>query len=307
MRVIESNNITLLARFGSKIKWALIALMLALSGGQALAQASTVQNPFAQTLLAKDVTIPGFWDPRAALERPDLTGFRTVRFLIDDDFAPLGFSGLDGNPTGFSVELARSVCEKLRLTCTVQARRFDTLLKALADKQGDVVAAAIPTTTGLRDQFSVTSPYFKFPARFAVRLDRNLPEPQAKVLAGKGVGVVAGTAHEAFAKAFFPGAVLKPFDDLASAQAALKAGDLDYLFADGLNLALWIGGVDADECCAFSGGAYLESRFFGEGIGFITRKDDEILRRALDFALQQLWKEGKYAELYLRFFPVSPF
>jgi len=26
-----------------------------------------------------------------------------------------------------------------------------------------------------------------------------------------------------------------------------------------------------------------------------------------DFALQQLWKEGKYAELYLRFFPVSPF
>ena len=40
---------------------------------------------------------------------------------------------------------------------------------------------------------------------------------------------------------------------------------------------------------------------------WITRKDDENLRSALDYALQQLWKEGKYAELYLRFFPISPF
>ena len=31
------------------------------------------------------------------------------------------------------------------------------------------------------------------------------------------------------------------------------------------------------------------------------------LSRALDDALQRLWDEGKYAELYLRFFPVSPF
>ena len=44
-----------------------------------------------------------------------------------------------------------------------------------------------------------------------------------------------------------------------------------------------------------------------EGIGFIVRKDDELLRRAFDHALQRLWDEGKYAELYLRFFPVSPF
>ena len=62
----------------------------------------------------------------------------------------------------------------------------------------------------------------------------------------------------------------------------------------------------SDGCCEFAGGPYLESRFFGEGIGFIIRKDDETLRRAFDFALQQLWKEGKYAELYLRFFPGQP-
>ncbi|GEO16835.1 ABC transporter substrate-binding protein [Microvirga aerophila] len=256
---------------------------------------------------AQGVSIPNFWDPRAQLERPDLTGVRTVRFLVDDEFPPLHFAGLDGNPTGFSVELARSACERLNLTCTIQVRRFDMLLDALSDRQGDVVAAAIPLSGSLRERFGVTAPYFKIPARFAVRKDRNMPAPESKALQGKTIGVVEKTAHEAFAKAFLPSATLKPFPDVQGAQTALKAGEIDYLFADGLSLALWMGGEEASDCCDFSGGPYLESRYFGEGIGFIVRKDEENLRRAFDYALQQLWKEGKYAELYLRFFPVSPF
>jgi polar amino acid transport system substrate-binding protein len=119
--------------------------------------------------------------------------------------------------------------------------------------------------------------------------------------------VVEETAHEAFLQTFFPKAQRRNFADLASAQGALRRGEVDYVFADALGLALWIGGVDAAGCCAFAGGPYLESRFFGEGIGFVVRRDDEILRRALDFALHRLWDEGKYAELYLRFFPISPF
>jgi polar amino acid transport system substrate-binding protein len=287
--------VTLVARFASKIKpfgliWALSALLLMPSSGR-----------------AQGVTIPNFWDPKAQLDRPDLPSTRTIRFLVDDDFPPLHFPGLDGNPTGLSVELARAACERLSITCTIQVRRFDMLLDALNERQGDVVAAAIPVTADLRRRFAVTAPYFKIPARFAVRKDRNQPAPEAKVLQGKTIGVVGGTTHEAFAKTFMAGGTLKPFPELAAAQAALKAGEIDYLFADGLGLALWIGGEDAGGCCDFSGGPYLESRFFGEGIGFITRTEDENLRRALDFSLQQLWKEGKYAELYLRFFPVSPF
>ncbi|MBF9195767.1 transporter substrate-binding domain-containing protein [Microvirga sp. BT290] len=256
---------------------------------------------------AQGVNLPNFWDPRTQMERPELPATRTIRFLVDDDFPPLHFPGLDGNPTGLSVELARAACERLALACTIQVRRFDTLLSALSEKQGDVVAAAIPITAELRQRFAVSGAYFKIPARFAVRKDKSQPTPDARALQGKTLGVVGGTAHEAYAKAFMGGASLKPYPELAAAQTALKAGEIDYLFADGLGLALWIGGEEAAGCCDFSGGPYLESRFFGEGIGFIARTEDDALRRALDFALQQLWREGKYAELYLRFFPTSPY
>jgi polar amino acid transport system substrate-binding protein len=256
---------------------------------------------------AEPVAIPNFWDAKARLERPDLTGLRTVRFMVDDDFPPLLLLGPDGNPTGFSVELARAACERLAITCTVQVRRFDTLLKALEDRNGDVVAAAVPITADLREKFGVTSPYFRIPARFTARKGFPDTEVRGNSLKGRTIAVVQGTAHEAFVQSFMTGAAIKRFPELAAAQAGLKNGEADVLFADGLSSALWIGGTAAADCCTFVGGAFLDSRYFGEGIGFITRKDDDLLRRAFDYALQRLWDEGKYAELYLRFFPVSPF
>ena len=262
---------------------------------------------FVRAASANEVFIPNFWDPRARIERPEFLTNRTIRFLTDVEFPPLHFAGPDGNPTGFTVELARAICEKLSLTCTVQARRFDTLLDALSEGRGDVVAAAVPVTAELRQRFGVTHPYFRIPARFAALKDKNVPGFNAATLAGRKVGVVADTAHDAYLSGLFPGAVRQAFPNLVQAQEALRRGEIDYLFADALSLALWIGGTASADCCTFVGGPFLESRYFGEGIGFVVRTEDETLRQAIDYALQRLWDEGKYQELYLRFFPFSPF
>jgi ABC-type amino acid transport/signal transduction systems, periplasmic component/domain len=259
------------------------------------------------TSLAQEVTIPGLWDPNAPPDRPELAGQGTVRFLTDDSFPPLHFAGIDRIPTGFSVELARAACERLQITCTIQTRQFDTLLDALNNRQGDAIAAAIPITARLRSGYAVTLPYFRNPARFASLRMHAGKSLSPEVLRGKNVGVVEGTFHEAYLRRFFPDIKVTLFPGLAAAEASLKAGTIEYLFADGLNLALWLGGTEADGCCSFTGGPYLESSYFGEGIGLVFRADDTALRNAFDYALFQLWKEGRYAELYLRFFPVSPY
>jgi len=256
---------------------------------------------------AEPVQIPGFWDPNTVIERPELAGQGTILFLTDDSFPPLHFAGLDRIPTGFSVELARAACERLQLSCTIQSRRFDTLLDALHNQQGDAIAAAIPISPELRQKFSVTAPYFRNPGRFITRRNPSTSEIDALKMEGKTIGVVNRTVHMEFIKTFFPKATRVSFPDLSAAETALKDGKVDYVFADGLNLSLWIGGAASQDCCSFAGGPYLDSRFFGEGIGFVFRPTDDTLRRAFDYALYQLWKEGKYAELYLRFFPVSPY
>src|ERR1700682_869354 len=56
---------------------------------------------------------------------------------------PSGFALPDGTLSGFDVDLARAICDELKITCTIQARRFDTLIDALNGDQGDAIMAAI--------------------------------------------------------------------------------------------------------------------------------------------------------------------
>ena len=58
-------------------------------------------------------------------------------------------------------------------------------------------------------------------------------------------------------------------------------------------------------CCGFAGGPYLDSRYFGEGVGVLVRKDDAQLKKMLDYALVMTAEKGVYAELYLKYFPVG--
>src|SRR5690349_5466921 len=60
--------------------------------------------------------VPGFWDPRRRPERPDLSRITVIRFLTETDFPPFNFAGPDGNPAGFNVDLARLICEEIKVS-----------------------------------------------------------------------------------------------------------------------------------------------------------------------------------------------
>ena len=97
-------------------------------------------------------------------------------------------------------------------------------------------------------------------------------------------------------------------DELDDAlRLALRRGEVDFIFGDAISLAFWINGTDSGECCAFSGGPFVESRYFGEGIGIAVRKGNDLLRQSLNWALFRLWEKGRYTDLWLRYFSISPF
>jgi polar amino acid transport system substrate-binding protein len=248
---------------------------------------------------------PGLWDPSLHLDKPDLAGLKAIRFLTADDYPPLDFALPDGSLSGFNVEIARAICEQLKLPCTIQARRWDTLVDALQTGKGDAMIASMRATPTLRGQLAFSHPYYLTPARFAALKSFPEGEIDAGALSGKVVGVVKGSAHARFLGQFFVRARLKPYDDFAALHRALKNHEVDLAFADGLTLAVWLGGEDAGDCCAFRGGPFLESRYFGEGVSIALRKNDPALRRALDYALAQIWASGKYAEIFRKYFPLS--
>lgn len=251
-----------------------------------------------------EVFIPRYSDPKVRVERPDLSSLRVIRFMTDDEYPPLHFADPEGGLVGFSVDLARAVCEKLTIACTIQARRFDTLLDSLKEGRGDVVAAAIPITPDLQQGFAAGAVYHRTPARFVAGEALAREPADAAHLAGRRIAAVDGSAHAAFLASFFPRSERRLTADLPTALSLLRLKQVDYVFADAQALAIWLGGRGGAGH-AFAGGAWTDNRYFGEGIGFITRKEDQLIRRALDYGLQQLWDDGTYAKLYLRYFPIS--
>jgi polar amino acid transport system substrate-binding protein len=275
----------------------------------ALAMIGVVRPAWSQdgVEVPKSVGVPGFWDPRRRPERPDLSRIQSIRFLTETDYPPFDYAGPDGNPIGFNVDLARQLCEEIKASCTIQARRFDLLLDALADNRGDAVIASIAATATTRQRADFTDPYYRTPARFVALVNSPIRDVLPELVEGKKIAVVAGTAHEAFLKEMFTGADIRPYPNADAARAALRNKEVDLLFGDGIGLAFWLNGSDSAGCCAFRGGPFLEDRFFGEGVGIAVRRGNDLLRQALNWALFREWESGGFADLWLRYFPISPF
>lgn len=255
--------------------------------------------------LSAQVTIPSYWDPRRRSERVDLTRVPQIRFLTEDDYPPFNFAGPDGRPVGFNVDLARAICEELKVPCTIQVRRFDTLTDSLDRNAGDAVIASLAITGEIRRRYEVSDRYLETPARFVMRNDTRLAEATPEALAGRSIAVVEGTAHEAYASAFFRHSAIRRYPTPEAARKALAERDVDVMFADGVASAFWVNGEASAGCCRFIGGPFTESRYFGEGLAIVMRRGNEPLRLAINYALQRLWEKGVYAELYLKAFPVG--
>jgi polar amino acid transport system substrate-binding protein len=281
----------------------LAALSLLLSALPAFAQAP--EGPMPALPNSPSVVIPNFWDPRARIERPSTEEIGAIRFLTTDDFPPFAFRDRRGVLIGFDVDLAAAVCDVLKVQCAIQTRPFDTLIEGLKDDTGNAIIAGFDVEKAPAEGLIASQAYLKIPGRFVVKkgasFDPGPPAPQGFV------GAVCDSAHAAYLSRYFPDLRVACFNKLAVPLTQLKEGKVDAVFGDALSLAFWLNGPESEDCCRFSGGAYLDDRFFGAGLAIVVKAEDRDLKFALDYALREVYRSGAYEELYLRYFPVGLF
>lgn len=268
------------------------------------ADLATISSAAAQTA---QPDIPTFWDPRRRVERPPAGSVQAIRFITTDDFPPFNFLSADGRLTGFNVDLARAICDELTIRCTIQAREWDDTMNALRAGNADAIIAGIAITAAAREELDFSDVYMRWPGRFVVRRDADPIDLTPDGLKGRTLAVVARTAHEAYLAAFFPEVGRKLYATPEEAREAVKSGEADAHFGDGMQLSFWLQSEAAAGCCVFAGGPYLESRFFGEGLAIAVPVGKDDLKQAINAALAAIYEKGVFAELYLRYFPVGFF
>lgn len=253
------------------------------------------------------VDVPKFINPNTAASSVKTTTVRSIRFLTTSDFPPFNFVDPSGKLDGFNIGLAREICLEIKARCTMQALPWDDLQKALKRGQGDAIVAGLALTDRTIRELAFTKTYLRFPARFFSNAEFATSLGDFRTPKGLKIGVVKDTAHQAFLERFFPDNELLPFDSQDELRTAILKGVAPIGFADGVQTSFWLQSASAKDCCAFVGGPYINTEYFGNGLSMAVPIGRQDLKDTLNDALIRLMRKGKYSEIYLKYFPINFF
>lgn len=236
--------------------------------------------------------------------RPEIAENLPVKLVADADFAPFSFLSRTGSPAGLSVELAIAACERARLNCTVEVRPYGEIMGALERGEADAAITGPRLDQNALGAAQMTRPYFRTMGRFAVASASSLKAADASALSRAQIGAVKDTLHARWLEAYYPASTIVPFATLADAGAALKAGQIDAMFGDNLQVIYWVSGEAAAGCCRILGNAFSDFDFFSRNLAFLVRSDKPEIRAALDYGLDQAQASGATQKIIGTYVPL---
>ena len=202
---------------------------------------------------------------------------------------------VDGEYTGFDIDLSREIATGMGLDYEVQNVGFDGLQSGtvLAARQCDMIAAAMTVTDERADKLAFSDPYYDSLQSLLVKADSGIAS--LADLAGKKVGVQQGTTGESYARDNAPDdAEVMSFQTDAELFQSLQAGGVDAVLQD---LPV---NQDHTEDGKFTVAATFET---GEVYAFAMKKSgSEELAAQINEQLANLKDNGKYQELYDKYF-----
>jgi polar amino acid transport system substrate-binding protein len=275
--------------------------------GLALVLAAAVLAGNSGAASAQDAPAPlaSQWREEALGPKPDWSWLVVLRFVTETDYPPFNYYDEDGTLTGFNIDLARAICAELAVTCEINPADWDSLVKTVQAEEADAIMASLAITPKTIEQVDFTDGYYATPAKFVTQTASQIGDVTPEALEGIKIGVVKDTAHESYLRDFFAKSNIATFDTDDQVRGALKSGDVQAVFGDAISMMFWINGQDAAGCCQFRGRGYLESRYFGEGVGIAVAKSNIRLKEVLNYALARVRASGRFEELLLRYFPLA--
>jgi polar amino acid transport system substrate-binding protein len=250
--------------------------------------------------------VPLFRHIDPELRPPDTKAIGSIRLLADQDFPPFSFRTATGEVAGLSVDLMKSTCVEMRLTCEIKAVPYADLANSLERGDGDAIISGVRLTVDTFNKMDATAPYYRAIGRFAVKSSVPSGPPDAKSLQDKKVGAVVGTGHSVWIKRYFPQAQLVEFGSLAEAVEALRTGQIELVFGDAIQLIYWIKGEASRGCCKLADGAFVDERYFSHPLSVLVKRGNTPLRMAFDYGLDRIQRSGTFATIFKNYVPLSP-
>ena len=225
----------------------------------------------------------------------------TLRVGTEATYAPFEFAAEDGTLTGFDVELIKAIAQEAGFdNVEISNMPFDGLIPAIFTGQIDTVIAAMSITPERSKRVAFTEPYYTS-GLSALILESNKDKyPNVKSLKGQSICVQIGTTGALKAEELSPGKV-KAFNTQPEAFMELKAKGCKGVVNDRPINLYFLSKSNVAE-----GVAEIPEILTAEKYGIAVNKNNKELLNKLNAALKTLHENGKYNEIYQKWFKLLP-
>lgn len=235
----------------------------------------------------------------AVLAGPASAGEALVVAVNRDD-PPFGYIDPTGEPTGFSVEFARALCAVMAAACRLEPTRFQDVLSGVVSGKFDFAVANVLRTPEREAQVDFSDHYFRSSSCFIGRPGMVAGTAPGD-LAGRVIGVTAGSVQERWLRAAYSGSVVMVLPSVSEATAALLDGTADLMLAPTM--------ASFEFLISPEGGTFeiIGEPFHDQGLGgevaIPLAKGRDDLRKRLNDAIAVMQRDGILDRVVLRYFP----
>jgi glutamate/aspartate transport system substrate-binding protein len=231
---------------------------------------------------------------------------KTISVAYRTDALPFSFEDNEKKPSGYTVELCRSVIGVIERQIGVTPLQIKWVpvtlqnrMSTVANGQADMECGATTVTLGRMKEVAFSSLTFVDGTGLLIR--NSTTGTSLMDLANKKIGVIAGTSNErAIAEALkskVVTATVVPVKTREDGLAQLEAGSIDAFASDRVLLVGLAAKAKDPKALALLGDALSY-----EPYAIVLPRGDWAMRQAVDAALAQIYKSSALPELYNRWF-----
>lgn len=208
---------------------------------------------------------------------------------LEGAYPPFNFHDESDELTGFDVEVAKAVAEKLGVTVEFVEAPWDSLLAGVDSKRFDTVINCVSISDERKEKYDFSEPYVYSPTQILVRGDndsiKTVDDLKGKKLAGNSTNVLASWYDSL-------GVELVPIDTSSEAINLLLQDRVDFLSFSGITFSSYLDEhPDADIKVAFN---IPDAE---QQVGIPVRKGEDRLLKEINNALSELREDGTLAKL----------
>ncbi|MDW6003701.1 ABC transporter substrate-binding protein [Vibrio mangrovi] len=228
--------------------------------------------------------------------------WHTVRFGIEGAYPPFSWTEADGSLQGFDVDMANALCREMDVKCKIVPQDWDGIIPSLLARKYDAIIAAMSITEERKRKVDFTQKYALIPNKFIARKGKQIEFTQAG-LKGVKIGVQRATTHDRYLTDNYGDAVdIVRYGSFDEAYLDLANGRIDAVLGDASALEEGVLKKEGGEQYQFVGPSLTDPKWFGEGFGIATRKQDKDLNQKLNQAIQALRHNGVYQKIQDKYF-----